>query len=326
MAHFFSPERIGFLTQENTFNALCGLIHLFVMPCFFIISGYFAPTEIKGNFTRNLLSFILVPYIVFEIFFKLVVPAHLNQVDLFVESFYTLWFLAVLFLYRVAVPFLKELRIAPLIGLFLLLSFSSHLKIKWLMWGEWNFIKYAPYFLLGVLFKRKHIDLSAYKPSLFIKLVAVGTLMGSGMTLFVLNINFLEIIPDIPCAGKTTGILLLIKTYPFVESISRDAIYRVLGLFLAFSIFSLIPKTKLPISSYGERSLYPYLLHPIAMNLLEKSGYYRHQGWIFSVGLFFLCFFITLFFSANFVVSPLRRFFSWIGNPFFEKPFKKKII
>lgn len=315
LAHMISPAREGLLTHNNFCNSICMLIHLFVMPSFLIISGYFSPTIIDQKHLKNLVSLVLVPYLVFEIFFKMTVPPKLDQADLFIESFYTLWFLAVLFLYRITVPFIKYLKLSPIMVALLLISFLSHLEIKWIMWGEWNFVKYAPYFLIGVWLRRKRIDISSYDASLSAKLLAAFAIFSVWLTIFFLQIDFQEVIPDSSYAGKTTGLMLLIRKYSSLDSIALDIIYRSVGLILAVCFFILFPKNKYIISKFGKNSLYPYLLHPVLMYFLEKTGFYGNETTIIFLGsLFLLSAIITVVLSTEIVGRCFNKFFRFIGD------------
>jgi fucose 4-O-acetylase-like acetyltransferase len=322
LVHMFSPSRSGEtgLTQNMFCNSLCTLIHLYAIPSFFFISGYFATLEISSKFIRNLIGQILIPYIIFEIIYKIAVPKSINTALLFIEPFYLLWFLGMLFLYRLMAPYIAHLRLSTVIVILLACSFFSHLEIDSMVWGSWNFVKYYPYFLIGMWFKKEDIDISRYNFSHLTKLCSLLIIFISFACFFILKIDFLEVIMDSFSMNKLAGLPLVIKEYSVFESLVRDTIFRCLSIILATCFFISIPQKELWVSQYGKNSLYAYLFHPFAMQVLEKNlGFYNHVGTIFLSFLFFLCFFITVILSMDKIAIPCNKLLFYLSEKFLTK-------
>jgi fucose 4-O-acetylase-like acetyltransferase len=317
LVHMFSPGRsegIG-LTQNVFCNSFCTLIHLYVMPSFFFISGYFSSVEITNTSTRSILSQLLLPYAFFELIFIAIFPKHFLPNYYFIQPFYHLWFLGLLFLYRITAPWLNHANLIGLAILCLLVSFLSHLEIDSMVWCSWNFFKYWPYFLIGLWVKRKKIDISSYNCSKKWKFFLTSLVMLIFYLFFVFEIDSSEVIADGSSSRRLTGLPLMIHKYSHLESFIRDLIVRSLSVVISAYVFFIIPREKIWISKYGSNTLYTYLLHPIIIHLFAQSlHFYHHHGSIFLLILFILSFLITVILSMNFVSQFGKIFFNYVSE------------
>ena len=184
-----------------------------------------------------------------------------------------------------------------------------------MMWGSWNFVKYFPYFLIGMWFKKKNMDVSVYQFSSVLKFSSLLFLIISFYLIFVLKIDFLEVLADGSSSRELTGLPLLIEKYSYLDSFIRDFVFRIFTVLLSICVFIIIPRKKIWVSEYGSNTLYPYLLHPIMMNILVQNfGFYKNEGDIFLIFLFIISFLITIFLSMNFVVTPFKKLFNYLSG------------
>lgn len=316
-AHFFSPSREGNLTHNIFCNSICTTIHLFVMPTFFIISGYFSPTEVDRKWAHKIFTYIFIPLVVFEIIFFFSVPKKMHLSNLFIEPFYTLWFLGLLFLYRIFSPFIFYIGVSFFFFSSLILGFLSHLEIPSISWGYYDLVKYAPYFLIGMWLQKKQLNIAALNFSLTFKIASILLFIGCFYTLHMLEVSFLEVLPDNSDSGKTTGVLLLIKKYSAFGSFARDIVYRIIGIALAISFFILVPKNYTWFSKYGNNSLYPFLLHPFIMHFMEKNlFFYQNTDWVFLLSLWIICLIVTITLSIDFIAKNFSNLFEFLSKTF----------
>ena len=94
------------------------VIYTFHMPAFILITGYFSRNfELSSNRLRQLVTKVLVPYLVFQFLQTLIGQISTGKLNFrslitsdFIVPHFALWFLLALFFWRVSVPFFRQLR------------------------------------------------------------------------------------------------------------------------------------------------------------------------------------------------------------------------
>lgn len=333
VVHAFSPDRgeiskgvyENFLTRNHFCIALVTVLHLFIIPSFLIISGYFSSTNITDRSVKNVIEKTLWPLLVFDLVFKLTVPSNINPTNLFTEHFYILWFLGILLIYKFLAPYLEKLNLLFALVLVLILSFTAHFEYQYLQWGGTNLIKYMPYFLTGMILKVRKIDLSQIKVLKRWKILSISLFLSSFFIIYFMKVDFNEVLASGDAEHLSLGIRLIIKKYDTLPSISIDAIYRITSVILCLSFLLLVPKKKTFYSKFGPYTLYVYLLHIFIIHFVLDSGFkiYAHKAseWWYYIFLISTSLGLIPVLSSCFV----RFAFKWVISPDFDKGFLKNI-
>lgn len=257
---------------------------------------------------------------VFDLIYEIILSNSINPSRLFIDPFYNLWFLGVLVPARILTPVFDKLKISTVaIPFFLLLSILSHFELAETMWTSSNIIKYIPYFLIGVWFKKMQWDISKISYSLIVKVLAIAGILSTAYFFYVIKIDYEEVIavPEWINPIDKMGLHLIINKYdPWWKSVLVDFSYRALSAIVAILFFTLIPKKEFFLTKHGKYTLGPYLLHPFIMYALDKYGkVYEYNGaiWIAFLVLVSACISIAfsspiIFNKLKFVLSPK---FSW---------------
>lgn len=311
-----NTEIIG-LTNNLFCNVVCSLISLSVLPCFFIICGIFSKPGISLKQTYKTIALLLIPYLFFEILSSLV--SKKDTTDLFIESFYHLWFIALLFFYRLITPYLYYLRLGTVYLFITSMTIAAHFEIPGSYWAAWDVMKFAPYYLTGFWLSKNKDLLQNLLRSKNIKLISMFSLLLSGLIFWFLGSPLVETLPDNQDAGNLTGVFYLIKNYDTYDSIMKDFLYRILGVTFSLGFIFLIPKAKSVTSTLGKNSLYAYLLHPLFIPVLENMDFYSNSGPLYIALLVVMSIFITVFLSLPFVANLLTHFFNTLTKAVVNK-------
>ncbi len=324
-AHLFSPDR-GVLTNNTFCIAFTFLINLFVMPAMFIISGYFSKKNINIRYIKSIIETLLIPLIVFELIFRIVVSDKLNPTDLFTEPFYILWFLGVLLSCKFLAPSLYRLNLYFVLCVTLLIGFSTHFEYKYLQWGGINLMKYLPYFIIGMIMQTNKINLSQFNFTKHHKLLSLIFFTLVFLGLYIAKPEFHEVLPEGDDEEKIMGIRLIVLKYGAIKSLTVDIIYRVLSVFLSFGFFILVPSKNTIYTYIGKYTIYAYLLHIFIVHfgIRKGLGIYDHQSseWWYYVALVFSAFLMPPLLSSRIV----RGLTKWVISPDLDKTFLGKIV
>ena len=254
------------LLPSNWFHgAAYDFLYLWHVPAFVMVTGYLSR---RFSWTRRdlrrLVTTVLVPYVVFEgllAFFRVTVGGeHLERV--WVNPHWPMWYLAVLFLWRLATPVLRRLRHA------LPLSVAVSLAGGWAGVEAFDLdraLGLLPFFTLGVLAEQRHLDALRSHRARLLGLAALGVAL---VTAYALG-------------GRIGNEWLYYRTsYAELGSdwLTGPAIR--LGLLvvctvLALSFLALVPTGRSWISSLGRASLVVYLGHGFFVLAAEYAGFER---------------------------------------------------
>jgi fucose 4-O-acetylase-like acetyltransferase len=147
------------LVADSTFNdRLYDWMYLWHMPAFVMVTGYLAKSfTYSRRHLRRLVTTVLVPYVVFEgllALFRTQVGGESFD-TLWVDPHWPMWYLAALFLWRLATPLLRRLPYAlPVaVGVSLLggVVGTEYFDLNRVM-------GFLPFFAVGLLAEKRHLD------------------------------------------------------------------------------------------------------------------------------------------------------------------------
>ncbi|MBB2482389.1 acyltransferase family protein [Bacillus sp. APMAM] len=257
--HVISPLK----SNDNILFTLYSVIFLFHMPAFILISGYFSKGFHKKGHLWKSVKKILVPYVIFQVIYSIFYywnghDSSLN-IDL-LHPHWTLWFLLSLFCWNLLLYVFAKLRWVGL-GISVVIGIGI---------GYWDHVGsflslsrtfvFFPYFLLGFLLERKHLELvKKVKYSTLIGFVVlVGTMLLFG-TLFPKD-AVPWLLGDTSYAGMGNK--------EITDGFIRAAQYFLTAIVI-YGFLSIVPSGGFKWTVIGERTLYVYLLHGFIIKTIE---------------------------------------------------------
>jgi fucose 4-O-acetylase-like acetyltransferase len=247
-------------------GATYDFLYLWHVPAFVMVTGYLSRrfTWSRRDLGR-LVTTVAVPYVVVEgllaLFRSTVGGEHLERV--WINPHWPMWYLSVLFLWRLATPALRRVRHA------LPLSVAVSLAGGWVGIEALDVdraLGLLPFFTLGLLAEQRHLDaLRSHRARLLgaaalgVGLVAAYCLGGGlGNEWLYYRTAYAEI-----GVGWLTG--------PFVRLAFLAA-----GTVLALSFLALVPTRRTWFTGLGAASLVVYLAHGFVVVTARYAGF---EGW-----------------------------------------------
>ncbi len=297
--------------DSQSASILYKIIFSFHMPAFLFVSGYFAKFNPKKLFSTLFPLYILFQLIqIFENFAIQWITTGTRPgltVDLFPPK-WTLWYLIALMLYQLLIPLfdtenrrkqlgllLAALALGFLIGFFLPSGLSPLPKL----------IVFLPFFMLGYYERKNGLLRALGRDRLKITAKILAVIAGVGM------------IAAFCLWGSHVKNSWMINMGPFTGSTS--IIFRILLYVMGFLwiLFLLIWVPKRPlgyVKTIGKNTLSIYLLHPLAILILEQTAL---KAWIGTnlLTLLIAAAVLTLVFSWN----GFYRFVKAIRIPYTDK-------
>ena len=252
------------LLPGNWFHgAAYDFLYLWHVPAFVMVTGYLSRrfSWTRRNL-RRLLTTVVLPYLVFEgllASFRVVVGGeHLERV--WVNPHWPMWYLAVLFLWRLATPVLRRLRHA------LPLSVAVSLAGGWVGVEAFDVdraLGLLPFFTLGLLAEQRHLDALRSRRAQLLGLAALGvalvTAYAFGGRLGNEWLYYRTAYADLG-SGWLTG--------PAVRLALLGA-----STALALSFLSLVPRRQTWLTALGPATLVVYLGHGFFVLAAEYAGF-----------------------------------------------------
>jgi len=253
------------LLPSNWFHgAAYDFLYLWHVPAFVIVTGYLSR---RFSWTkrdlRRLLTTVVVPYVVFEgllaLFRTVVGGEHLERVWL--NPHWPMWYLAVLFLWRLATPALRGLR-----------HYALPVAVAVSLAGGWVGIEafdldrafgLLPFFTLGVLAEQRHLEaLRSHRA----RVLGIAALAAALVTAFVLG-------------GRIGNEWLYYRTayaelgYDWLTGPLVRLGFLAPGTVLALAFLTLVPTRRRWLSGLGAASLVVYLGHGFFVLAAEYAGF-----------------------------------------------------
>ncbi len=250
---------------------LYDFIYAWHIPAFVLITGYFSRSfQWTQRHLIALVTTIAVPYVIFELamyYFRVQVGGDQIGGTLFLDPHWPVWYLAAVFLWRLAAPILKRHWVAIPLSVLASISFalvgSSVLDLN-------RVIGFLPFFVIGL-----HLtpELLSYLHNWWVRI-------GAGAVVLVLwqaAAHTDELIPH-PATYSATTWLWYAQPYavfgvsPLEGMLTRLCLIGVSAL-AALSVMALIPRGRSWYAEMGAASLIVYLLHGFAVRGAEYAGY-----------------------------------------------------
>ncbi len=239
------------------------VIYLFHMPCFVMISGYFAHKRRKSF---ELLKFILL-YTLFQIIFALGSKTEF----IFFHPLWILWYLFAWIIWNLSLKFIPQKhKTWVVLGSFLfgiLIGYSTNVSY---FLSLSRIISFYPFFLLGYYSKSWWLWREKRK---------YQTIILRSSAIILLSTFFLIIYLTF---GNIDPYKFIYYSYPYVETESPLAlawVFRVssyvASIITGFAFFLLVPQKKQFFTKYGQNTLQVYLLHACVLYPLYTLDVYE---------------------------------------------------
>lgn len=252
------------LLPENRLDTWAyDFLYLWHVPAFVMVTGYLSRsfTWSRQGLTR-LLTAVALPYLVFEAAlagFRIWFGGEDLEL-LFADPHWPMWYLAVLFLWRLATPVLRRLPgalpVAVVVCLLGGLTTGDVLDTARAM-------GLLPFFVLGLLARPEHVALLRRPAARLAALAALGT--GCGIAFFI-------------DGRMATEWLYWRSSYAELGATTLEGVALRAGLLLgcgvlAVSFFALVPRTGGWFSRLGAATLVVYLFHGFPVLAVEYAGF-----------------------------------------------------
>ncbi len=256
---------IGLVEATQGSHWVYDFIYLWHIPAFVFISGYLSKSFAwDRRRMKSLLYTLAVPYLIFEpalFYYRLTVVDEQVTGPLWLEPHWTMWYLVVLLMWRLATPILK------LHWLFLPLS-----VIVSLIGGLWDtealmiprFLGLLPFFVLGLHLKPRHLK---HLDDVWVRLAAVPMLIGIGI---------MAVYTD---TWAETALLWYDTGYSEIP-IDNEIVFQtrltvmMVGLVGAFAAMSLVPRRSLGwFTTMGTATMVIYLFHGFVIKTVKALGW-----------------------------------------------------
>ncbi len=296
-------------------------ITLFHMPAFLIISGHLMRKRLDskevGKITFSyLLPYIISNFIMFLIFsyYGAVRVSGIQQSGFFnlFQPYYSLWFLAALFVYSIITIILKKSNKKMFFVIVLLLLTGFGVKIRFLELSK--ILPFYVYFYVGY-----SVDLSKLKPFLKSKLVIIVSAVLIFVSLcyaFGLENSVQNCVFSMECQYSEYDVSML-PIHPVL--IRLGAVF--LSIILSFSLFSIIPSRKNLFSFIGVNSISPFIMQTFLMVVYFYGVKRSLVLQIDNTLMYFLSFVIMMFFILVFSTDWFTKKLSKIVKPDIKKIF-----
>ncbi|KTD32376.1 Acyltransferase family protein [Legionella moravica] len=294
LLHFISPHRSGILTQKYLLTQnLYVCLQLLAMPCFTLISGVFSHKQLTERSMGKILTHLMAPYIIFELIYSYVARDY-NTKLLIIEPFYILWYLLSLAIWRTVLPYFLQIKCPLLISVIVALLIGFCGKMGDVFALGTTFL-YFPFFVLGFkLAQYKERDWSLwYKVGAFIIFCCLIYLVFS---ISPNNVKQFEPIhPYFFIYHTTVSKALFLRCF-----------WMIISLSFCFSFLVLMPSQRTFFTEWGQRTMYPYLLHVFFLLGLIDSGLYQKETWSYVLLLIALALLTTIVCSMKWVGQLTR--------------------
>ncbi|PUA83087.1 hypothetical protein C7S10_02055 [Nocardioides currus] len=256
---------IGLVESTTGSHWLYDFIYLWHIPAFVFISGYLSKSfEWDRRRMKNLLYTLAVPYLLFEpalYYFRVGVVDEHEPGLLWLNPHWTMWYLVVLLMWRLATPILK------LHWLFLPLS-----VIVSLVGGLWDtdvlmiprFLGLLPFYVLGLHLKPRHLR---HLDDVWVRVASVPMLVGIAVMAFYTD------------TWARTALLWYDAGYDEIP-IDNEIVFQTrltvmgVGLLGAFAAMSLVPRRSLGwFTRMGTATLVVYLFHGFIIKTAKALGW-----------------------------------------------------
>ncbi|MFF4183935.1 acyltransferase family protein [Streptomyces sp. NPDC001691] len=255
-----------FTPHTEGLRALHNLVYGFHMPAFILLSGYFSRSFTgRPDQIRRLLTGVLAPYLIFETIYTFVYH-WVRGTELVVtptSPTYLLWFLIALFVWRLTTPIWNAVRYP--VALSVVVSLAAGTTVIGEDLALPRVLMFLPWFVLGLRLTPEHFARLRTRTA---RRIAVPVFLGAFALAYRLSPD-----PSDDWLSMDVGDGAL-HVSPVRYLLLRLALFAVSAL-LVGSFLALVPGRRMWITALGAVTLYPYLLHGIAIRVAEHYGFFR---------------------------------------------------
>lgn len=255
-------------------------IYAFHMPAFAVVSGYFSKSEPPGRRQMSrVITDIILPYIIFESVWTLVQfivegKRELNPT----QPSWTLWFLLALGIFRLILPYLALIRwpvfwaIVVSVGVGYLDNVDSTFSLS-------RTLGILPFFVIGWRLRTTPLADRWHAAS---TRVIVGVRIAA-VALFVLTVAVFWIGVDL---WRRIDLRFWFFYDDSYDGLGEDQWWAggvrlgliVIALLLVAAFFSLVPRRHTFFTTFGQYTMYAYLLHSFVLYPLRETGVLRDEN------------------------------------------------
>ena len=241
------------------------VVYAFHMPAFILLSGYFSRRfEARPEQVRKLIKTVLLPYLIFETLYLVVVAeadGHPFKFDLTYPS-YLCWFLIALFVWRLTTPVWRAVPwpvpLAVVVSLVAgVTSVSTDLALS-------RVLQFLPWFVAGLFLEPGHFQVLRRRS---VRIWAAVTMVTALPVAYLLapgaNADWLSMEWGASDLGVGTVEYLAIRVGLFAAS-----------AVLVAAALALVPGRRLWLTALGTVTMYPYLLHGLIVKSAQAGGLY----------------------------------------------------
>lgn len=241
-------------------------IYTFHMPLFILVSGYFAKNITADHYFLKTVRRILVPYLIFQVFyflfFRFVFTGVYNKFTIF-TPYWIMWFLLAMFIWKLVLPYFVKLKYPLLISVIIAIGAGYIPQIGSFM-ALSRTITFFPFFLLGYYLKKEHIDKLFTKKNRIISII----ILLSGLA------GIFYFAPDIYYGWfYGSSCYANLHATDWYAGVYRLGVYAV-AILLSASVLTLVPRKKNVFSEMAMRTMYLYLFHGFIIKLFVKYNLY----------------------------------------------------
>ena len=294
----------GLLPDTHFSNWAYDFLYFWHIPAFVFISGYLSKSfEWTPRHFKGLLYVLVIPYLVFEpalYYYRVSLGEHEPGL-LYLQPHWTMWYLPVLFFWRLMTPILK--RHWLFLPAAVLVSLAGGLwTFDWFMLPR--ILGLLPFFVLGLHLKPRHLR---HLDDPWVKVVAVGALV----LIAVLSRDTDE--------WARTAFLWYDASYEELHvQVATAAQTRLsvmaVALIGAFSVMALVPRRGGWFTAMGAATMNVYLLHGFVIKTVKAQGFTQwSEEHPYAAMLVTTLGAVAL---ALALATPWsRRWLSWVVNP-----------
>lgn len=258
--HFIEP----FINNHPSLNTVYMWLYSFHMPAFILISGMLSRSNIYTQFFRKITSSILLPLIIFNLFYEGTHLIFFGEASLYLQQirpYWVMWYLLSLLIWRGTLPLIKK------VPLYLPLSLIPALLIGLItnsheLFGLSRTLYFWPFFLLGYKLTPEFLNSESFRriPKIFCGLfltftfVFLGTYSQFGSSIFYGNLSYANL------------------GYDSINGIITRSYILTISLLTSMAILRVTPNKLSVPHFFKKNTLFVYLWHGFIIKIAIALG------------------------------------------------------
>jgi fucose 4-O-acetylase-like acetyltransferase len=253
-------------TLAANVSYLYSWLYLWHVPAFVLVTGYLSKTfRFNRRHLQRLAATVVFPYVLFEGLFALLrIYVGGEKLELlWLNPHWPMWYLSVLFLWRMATPLLQ--RVPHVVPLSVLVSLAGgFLSVRYLDGNR--AMGLLPFFVLGLTARPEHVER-----------LRQGVLRRAGLLVLLGGVAMAWLVEN----RLTTEWLYYRTPYADLDAfgptgVAIRAMFLATGFLMSLAVLSWIPNRTTWYSRLGAASLVVYLFHGFVVEGLAIAGM---KGW-----------------------------------------------